>query len=146
MHHQTDDDGSGHRVETSSWCIYFGWFSIFINIWKPNNPEQGRALRARPADAARRPTDAERAPPARGAPPEAENFRAPHAQKLHRKHDFRPLRPSPPPCPEPHFRPDFGCKFAQEWVRRGWEKNWHVPLANPKRSPPNGVKMRHFNV
>ena len=71
---------------------------------------QGRALRARPADAARRPTDAEpqrrgrgaeRAPPARGAPPAANFFRAPHAQKLHRNTIFAtaPLATAMPRTP-----------------------------------------------
>ena len=83
-------------------------------------------------------------PPGQRGAAGGEFFSSPACTKSAPKHYFRPLRPSPPPCPGPHFGPDFGCKFAQEWVCRGWEKIWHVPLANPQKSPPNGVKMRHF--
>ena len=76
-------------------------------------------------------------PPGQRGPAGGEFFSSPACTKTVPKHYFRPLRPSPPPCPEPHFGPDFGCKFAQGWVRRGLrlEKNWHVPMANPLKSP-----------
>ena len=79
-------------------------------------------------------------------PAGGEFFFGPRSTKTAPKHCFRPLHPAPPPCPEPHFGPDLGCKFAQEWVHRGWEKIWHLPMTNPPKSPPNGVKMWLFNV